>query len=115
MKTNLKAGDKLYAMIAPRPGKAQVLTEVLISKVGSKYIYAEGEKYKINKETLKCEDYPNRRQFYQTAQELIDLEEILQMRRQVEQTIRRWDFKATDEQIRAIHKILFPTNENKSE
>lgn len=114
MKTHLKVGDKLYAMIAPRIGRAPLLCWEEIWKLGSKFIYA-GE-YKIDKETLRAGTISRSIQFYKTEQELLDIEDMRKMRHEVDQKIRSWGFKATDDQIKAIHKILFPEdNENKSE
>jgi len=119
MKTNLKVGDKLYAMVAPRHGRASVLTEVEISKIGRKFIYANENDYQIDKESLECIDarrYPRPRRFYETEQELLNINNILRMRQEINNMISYSNLKATDDQIKAIHKILFPDDdENRTE
>lgn len=119
MKTDLKVGDKLFAMIAPIHGRRSELYELDITKVGNKYYYAGTRNYKIDKTTLKCADgnyYPWNFQCYLTVKEIQDMLEAQKKRQDVNQAFTYGTIRATDEQIEAIHKILFPPHyENRSE
>lgn len=81
-------------------------TEATIEKVGSKYFYIDGASFDKNTgRSTGNMSYGTRA--YKDRDHIVETYEVMTMRRQIEANMD----KATPEQVKAIHAIMFPNKD----